>query len=78
VNKGRGGGTGAYRGAHWHTRREVREMFAGLPIARLTLATAVLLPGGGWASHAAEPAAAWLPLGAFLVAGADVGATGPA
>ena len=76
VNKGRGGGAGAYRGAHWHTQREVRQLFAGLPIAGLTMATAVLLPGGGRAARAAEPAAAWLPVGAFLVVAADVRATG--
>ena len=78
VNKGRGGGTGAYRGAHWHTRREVRELFTGLPITGLTLATAVLLSGGGRAARAAEPAASWLPVGAFLVVAADVRATGVA
>ncbi|MBK9116082.1 MAG: methyltransferase domain-containing protein [Betaproteobacteria bacterium] len=72
LQKGRGGGVGAYRGAHWHTRGEVRELFAGLPISGLTSSTAVLLGGGGHASRVAERAASWLPLGAFFVAAADV------
>lgn len=72
LQKGRGGGTGAYRGAHWHTRREATALFAGLPVSGLTFATAVLLSGGGPAARAAERGAAWLPFGAFLVARADV------
>lgn len=78
AKKGRGGGTGAYRGAHWHTERGVRALFAGLPVASLTFATAVLLPGGGRVARGAEHASSWLPLGAFLVAAADVRATGAA
>ena len=76
LQKGRHGGAGAYRGAHWHTQREVRELFAGLPVARLTFATAVLIPGGGRVARAADGAASWLPFGAFLVAAADVRAAG--
>ncbi|MFO1315100.1 MAG: methyltransferase domain-containing protein [Burkholderiales bacterium] len=75
LQKCRGGGTGAYRGAHWHTQREVRELFAGMPVAGLTFATAVLLPGGGRAARATERASSWLPVGAFLVAAADLRAT---
>ena len=44
--KGRRGGSGAYRGAHWHTRREVEGLFAGQPARNLTLRSAIMLPGG--------------------------------
>ena len=46
LQKGRAGGAGAYRGAHWHTRAEVGKLFEGLPLARPTLYSAVFLPGG--------------------------------
>ena len=42
--KGRGGGSGAYRGARWHTPGEVRALFTGLPVSKLALHSAVFLP----------------------------------
>lgn len=72
--KGRHGGRGAYRGAHWHTRREVERLFAGQPARNLTLRTAIMLPGAGelarWAEPHLERAAPCC--GAFLAAAADV------
>ena len=72
--KGRQGGGGAYRGAHWHTRREVERLFAGQPARNLTLRTAIMLPGGGrlarWAEPHLERAAPCC--GAFLAVAADV------
>src|SRR3989304_5573436 len=72
--KGRHGGRGAYRGAHWHTRREVERPLAGQPARNLTLRTAIMLPGGGrlarWAEPHLERAAPCC--GAFLAAEADV------
>jgi SAM-dependent methyltransferase len=72
--KGRQGGSGAYRGAHWHTRREVEGLFAGQAARKLTLRTAIMLPGGGrlarWAEPGLERAAPCC--GAFLAAAADV------
>lgn len=72
--KGRDGGRGTYRGAHWHTRREVERLFAGPPARNLTLRTAIMLPGGGrlarWAEPGLERAAPCC--GAFLAAAADV------
>ena len=44
--KGRHGGSGAYRGARWHTASEVRALFAGLPVRKLTLRSAIFLPSG--------------------------------
>ena len=74
LSKGRQGGRGAYRGAHWHTRREVDDLFAALPARNLSLRTAVMLPGGGRLARWAEPALqrAAPCCGAFLVAAADV------
>lgn len=72
--KGRHGGRGAYRGAHWHTRREVERLFAGQPARNLTLRTAIMLPGGGRLARWAEPHLEWAApcCGAFLAAAADV------
>jgi SAM-dependent methyltransferase len=44
--KGRGGGSGAYRGARWHTSGEVRALFTGLPVCNLKLRSAIFLPSG--------------------------------
>jgi ubiquinone/menaquinone biosynthesis C-methylase UbiE len=46
LDKGRDGGRGAYRGARWHTRREIESLFAGLPVAELTYRTAIQFPWG--------------------------------
>lgn len=74
--KGRHGGRGAYRGAHWHTRREVERLFAGQPARNLTLRTAIVLPGGGPLARWAEPhlGRAVACCGAFLAVAADVAA----
>ncbi len=67
--KGMDGGTGGYRGAHWHSVGEIRDLFAGLPVQGLTLSSAVFLPSGGDISRALEPLIpSWLPLGSLLVA----------
>jgi SAM-dependent methyltransferase len=69
LEKGRGGGHGGYRGAHWHTMREAESLFSTLPVRDLTLRTAIQFPGGGWLGNAGERLAGdrsrW---GAFLVA----------
>ena len=72
LHKGRNGGTGAYRGAHWHTAREVRELFSRMPCDGLQLEYAVFLPSGRAFARAAElvlPKS--LPVGAFLALCAD-------
>ena len=49
--KGRHGGRGAYRGARWHTAREVRALFSGLPARNLNLRSTIFLPSGTrWAA----------------------------
>lgn len=67
--KGRGGGSGAYRGARWHTAGEVRALFSGLPVRKLKLRSAVFLPSATRAARCLEqtmPAA--LPWGGLLLA----------
>ncbi|MEW6253680.1 MAG: class I SAM-dependent methyltransferase, partial [Planctomycetota bacterium] len=72
LDKGRHGGSGAYRGARWHTAREVRALFAGLPVRRLRVRSAVFLPSASGAARALErvvPGA--LPCGSVLVVSGD-------
>lgn len=67
--RGRHGGSGAYRGARWHTAREVREMFAGLPVKNLTLRSAIFLPSGsGFAVRLERGVPSMLPWGGLLLA----------
>ncbi len=66
--KGRDGGTGAYRGARWHDKNEVVGFFSGLPVRDLAVHSAIFLPSGGPVARLAErllPHA--LPLGALIV-----------
>lgn len=71
-DKGRGGGSGAYRGATWHTAGEVRALFSGLPLRRLSLRSAVFLPSASGAAHWVERALPGsLPWGAVLVAAGE-------
>lgn len=61
--KGRRGGSGAYRGARWHTRGEIAALIEGLPLEAPIIATAVVLASG---SHLARLVEGRLPWGAFL------------
>ncbi len=73
LHKGRRGGSGAYRGARWHTQSEIRALLDGPPARNVTLETAVLLPGGGPIARGVEVLASRrLPFGAFIVAAGDV------
>jgi SAM-dependent methyltransferase len=75
--KGRSGGSGAYQGAHWHTRQEILGALAGLPVVDVRIDTAVLLPGGSRLARLAERfLAGWIPLGSFLVVSGDRAARG--
>lgn len=74
-DKGRDGGTGAYRGAHWFTPRELRVMFEGLPVSNLTLRSTVYFPSAGPLARCVEPLVpAWLPGGSVLLLAGDVNA----
>jgi SAM-dependent methyltransferase len=73
LRKGRGGGTGAYRGARWHTAEEVRALFSRMPCKAPALESAVFLPSGRPLARCAERILpATLPLGAFIAVCADV------
>ncbi|MBI3431132.1 MAG: class I SAM-dependent methyltransferase [Hydrogenophilales bacterium] len=66
--KGKEGGRGAYQGARWHTVREVRVLFSGLPVRNLKLRSAVFLPSGTiWARLLEQGVPAVLPWGGLLV-----------
>lgn len=72
LRKGRRGGTGAYRGARWHTARELRSLLARFPLDNVAIASGIFLPGGGWAARTLETLIPKnLPLGAFLAASGD-------
>jgi len=71
--KGRGEGTGAYQGAHWHTASEMRRLLASLPVINIRMCTAILLPQGGWIARVVEQF--WpqnILLGGFLVVTGDI------
>ncbi|MCZ7562185.1 MAG: class I SAM-dependent methyltransferase [Burkholderiaceae bacterium] len=71
--KGRNGGRGAYRGAHWHTPDELRPALGALPLTAWRLRSAIFLPSGGIFSRAIERVLPpQLLLGAFLVASAEM------
>jgi SAM-dependent methyltransferase len=66
--KGRHGGSDAYRGARWHTAREVRAMFSGLPVQNLALRSAIFLPSGtGGARWVERNMSKVLPWGGMLL-----------
>jgi len=76
-DKGRGGGSGAYHGAHWHTPGELRELFARLPVGRLTVRSAIFVSKGTRLAETIEwLAPSRLLLGAFIVVAGDVLPTG--
>ncbi|MHB1091886.1 class I SAM-dependent methyltransferase [Thiobacillus sp.] len=67
--KGRGGGSGAYRGARWHSAGEVRALFSGLPVRKLKLRSAIFLPSATRVARRLEQAVpSTLPWGALLLA----------
>ena len=71
--KGRNGGRGAYRGAHWHTASEAAALLAGLPVQRIRVRTAVHFPGGGGFARFMERLwPKWLHTGAFILVVADL------
>lgn len=68
LEKGRRGGTGAYRGAHWHTAAELRRALEALPVSRIELTSAVFLPSGSTMARWLESTAPNNFLqGAFLI-----------
>lgn len=73
LSKGRGGGTGAYRGAHWHRPREARALLSTAGAAGIELRSAVFLASGGAAARLLEPLVPGrLRCGGFLAVAAGV------
>jgi SAM-dependent methyltransferase len=74
--KSRKGGSGAYRGAHWHTVGEVKSLFQGFSIKNMRVQTAVHLHSGGRAGAFFERIfPATLSTGAFILAAGELGET---
>jgi SAM-dependent methyltransferase len=74
LQKGVHGGTGAYRGAHWHTPAQARTLARTASGGALREGSAIFLPGGGRISRWLElQLPSTLPLGAFLVVAGDAG-----
>ena len=70
--KGRHGGSGAYRSAHWYTAAEILALLDGLPVANLVIRSGVFFPSGGWLGCWAERILPrCLPWGSFLVVAGD-------
>lgn len=73
LGKGRNGGRGAYRGAHWHTARAIRRLCADLPVRNLEIRSGIYLPaGGGFARLIERLVPSRLLLGGFLAVAFDV------
>lgn len=71
-HKGRGNNQGAYSGAHWHTRRELRETLSSLPVRNVHFRTAIWLPNGGIIARTLEACLPHqLPFGGFLLVAGD-------
>ena len=74
LRNGRNGGRSGYRGARWHTVREATELFAGLPVQRIRVRTAIHFPGGGRLARILERVwPQWLHTGAFILVVAEMG-----
>lgn len=68
LQKGRRGGSGAYRGARWYSPGELRALLSGLPVANSTVRSAIFLAAGGTASRVAERVIpTHVVLGGFIV-----------
>ena len=68
LQKGRGGGRGAYGGARWHTPAQVRTLLTQLPMSDRRVCTAIYLPSGGTLARYFEKALPRLPFGGFIAA----------
>ena len=71
-DKGRHGGSGAYRGAHWLSPTEFRAGFEGLPVANVRARSAIFLPSGNGVARMAERLLpGCLPWGGLMVLSGD-------
>ena len=71
--KGRDGGSGAYRGAHWHTHGEIRLALDRMQADGMRIRSAVFLPSGSPLARTAERILpSLLPWGGFTVVAGNV------
>lgn len=78
-DKGRHGGQGAYRGAHWHTAKELRLVLDTLPVQNVRVDSAVFVPSGSCIAILVERALpSSLTFGGFLLVSGDVATSEPA
>jgi len=76
--KGRAGGKGAYRSAHWHTLDEIADLLHGAPVANVLIRTSVFIPsGGGLARFIERHTPAGCPWGAFIAVAGSVASERP-
>lgn len=74
LDKGRHGGSGAYQGAHWHTRAEIGNVLRLLLVRNLQYRYGVFLPSGSKVARALERSLPLgLPLGSFFAVAGDIG-----
>jgi len=72
--KGRDGGSGAYRGARWHRPGDLLDFFSGLPARRLAVHSAIFLPSGNSAARTMERLLPpTLPWGGLVVVSGETG-----
>jgi ubiquinone/menaquinone biosynthesis C-methylase UbiE len=72
LGKGRHGGSGAYQGAHWHTRAEIGKVLRRLPVSHVEYRYGVFMPSGSEVPRALESILPrGLPLGSFLAVAGD-------
>jgi SAM-dependent methyltransferase len=73
LDKGQSGGSGTYRGAHWHTRAEIGDALRQLPVRDVQYRYGVFLPSGSGVARAVERRLpSGLPLGSFVAVAGDV------
>ncbi len=71
--KGRHGGRGAYRGAHWHTTREARALLVRANLQNIVVRFGIYLPGGGVVARGVEAVMPRvLPCGGLLLVVGDI------
>lgn len=71
--KGRNGGSGAYAGAHWHTRTQIEAALRELPVRDVRFRFAVFDPTASAVSRAIERMVpSCMAVGSFLAVAADV------
>jgi SAM-dependent methyltransferase len=76
LQKGRGGGKGAYRGARWHRASEARALLCAAGAREIEVRSAVFLASGGAAARRLEGLLSTrIPAGGFLAASAAVPAS---